>query len=92
MKWFGTDGDYNVLVLELMGPSLEDLLYYCEGKFSLKSVLMLADQMVIIDSLLDNLLSYHLMCCFLSVFKFMEIAYYNMSIICLTRCLWKNSL
>lgn len=59
MKWFGTDGDYNVLVLELMGPSLEDLLYYCEGKFSLKSVLMLADQMVIIDSLLQNLLSYH---------------------------------
>ncbi|XP_050891249.1 uncharacterized protein LOC127096743 [Lathyrus oleraceus] len=46
MKWFGTDGDYNVLVLELMGPSLEDLLYYCEGKFSLKSVLMLADQML----------------------------------------------
>ncbi|GAU21189.1 hypothetical protein TSUD_11060 [Trifolium subterraneum] len=32
MKWFGTDGDYNVLVLELMGPSLEDLLYYCSGK------------------------------------------------------------
>ncbi|WJX10070.1 Casein kinase 1-like protein 3 [Trifolium repens] len=46
MKWFGTDGDYNVLVLELMGPSLEDLLYYCGGKFSLKSVLMLADQML----------------------------------------------
>lgn len=46
MKWFGTDGDYNVLVLELMGPSLDDLLYYCSGKFSLKSVLMLADQML----------------------------------------------
>jgi hypothetical protein len=58
MKWFGTDGDYNVLVLELMGPSLEDLLYYCGGKFSLKSVLMLADQMVIIDSFHDLLLIY----------------------------------
>ncbi|XP_027189057.1 uncharacterized protein [Cicer arietinum] len=46
MKWFGTDGDYNVLVLELMGPSLEDLLYYSGGMFSLKSVLMLADQML----------------------------------------------
>lgn len=54
MKWFGTDGDYNVLVLELMGPSLDDLLYYCSGKFSLKSVLMLADQMVIIDSSMDH--------------------------------------
>lgn len=59
MKWFGTDGDYNVLVLELMGPSLDDLLYYCSGKFSLKSVLMLADQMVIIDSFMHWLFSYH---------------------------------
>ncbi|XP_045810361.1 casein kinase 1-like protein 3 [Trifolium pratense] len=32
--------------LELMGPSLDDVLYYCSGKFSLKSVLMLADQML----------------------------------------------
>lgn len=46
MKWFGSEGDYNVLVIDLLGPSLEDLFNYCGKKFSLKTVLMLADQML----------------------------------------------
>ncbi|KAJ0090632.1 hypothetical protein Patl1_12914 [Pistacia atlantica] len=46
IKWYGVDGDDNVLVLDLLGPSLEDLFVYCGRKFSLKSVLMLADQMI----------------------------------------------
>lgn len=49
MHWFGVEGDYNVMVIDLLGPSLEDLFNYCKRKFSLKTVLMLADQMVLIE-------------------------------------------
>lgn len=46
VRWCGTEGEYNVLVMDLLGPSLEDLFSFCSRKFSLKTVLMLADQMI----------------------------------------------
>lgn len=46
MHWCGVDGKYNVLVLQLLGKSLEDLFEASQRRFSLKTVLMLADQML----------------------------------------------
>jgi len=46
LKWYGVEGEYNVMIIDLLGPSLEDLFNFCNRKFSVKTVIMLADQMV----------------------------------------------
>ncbi|KAI4373188.1 hypothetical protein MLD38_011344 [Melastoma candidum] len=46
IKWFGVEGEYNVMVMDLLGPSLKNLFNYYNRKFSLKTVLMLADQLI----------------------------------------------
>lgn len=43
--WFGTENFNNLLVMELLGESIDDI-FNRVGPFSLKTVLMLADQMI----------------------------------------------
>lgn len=41
--WFGTEGDYNIMVLELLGNNLEEMLKYCGKRMALKTVLLIAE-------------------------------------------------
>ncbi|KAI8338386.1 kinase-like domain-containing protein [Chlamydoabsidia padenii] len=44
--YFGQEGLHNILVIDLLGPSLEDMFDVCGRKFSTKTVAMLAKQMI----------------------------------------------
>eukprot|EP00928_Gymnodinium_smaydae_P004600 TRINITY_DN11564_c0_g1_i1.p1 TRINITY_DN11564_c0_g1~~TRINITY_DN11564_c0_g1_i1.p1 ORF type:complete len:347 (-),score=50.28 TRINITY_DN11564_c0_g1_i1:70-1065(-) len=46
VHWYGVEDNYTVAVFELLGPSLQDLFDYSGGRFHLKVVLMLAEQMI----------------------------------------------
>ncbi|CAG8668866.1 15841_t:CDS:2 [Cetraspora pellucida] len=44
--YFGQEGLHNILVIDLLGPSLEDLFDMCGRKFGIKTVVMVAKQML----------------------------------------------
>ena len=45
--WFGVcEPDFHALVIEYLGPNLQDVFSYCQHHFSLKTVLMLVEQML----------------------------------------------
>lgn len=44
--YFGQEGLHLILVIDLLGPSLEDLFDWCGRKFSLKTTVMVAKQML----------------------------------------------
>lgn len=46
LHWYGTEENHNIMVIDLLGKSLEDLASVHHHKFSLKTVLMLCDQMI----------------------------------------------
>lgn len=44
--WSGVQDDYNVLVIEMLGPNLENLFSLCGHHFTLKTVLILAQELI----------------------------------------------
>ncbi|KAA3676888.1 casein kinase 1, alpha [Paragonimus westermani] len=49
VHWYGSDGPgnrYRAMVMDLLGPSLEDLFTFCGRRFTMKTVLILAEQML----------------------------------------------
>lgn len=44
VRWYGSEGDYNILIMDMLGPSLLNLFTFCEKKFSSKTTVMLAIQ------------------------------------------------
>ncbi|CAF1321567.1 unnamed protein product [Rotaria sordida] len=46
MYWYGTVDSYHAMILEMLGPSIEDLYNYCHRRFTIKTVVLLGQQML----------------------------------------------
>ena len=50
--WSGLEGEYNILVMQILGPSLDALFEFCEYKFEMKTILWIASQAI---TLVENM-------------------------------------
>lgn len=46
IHYFGVEGNFNCLVMELLGPSLEEVFERCGRRFSVGTVALIAIEMV----------------------------------------------
>jgi serine/threonine protein kinase len=44
VHYFGVEGDFNVMVIDILGPNLERMFDFCDRKYSIKTLLMLGLQ------------------------------------------------
>ena len=44
--WYGTEGDNNIMVMDLLGPNLEDIFNMFHKKFTFKTSITVALQIV----------------------------------------------
>ena len=49
VKWLGRSKKWNIMVIDYLGPSLEDLFSFCSNRFSLKTILLITMQ--VLDSI-----------------------------------------
>jgi serine/threonine protein kinase len=60
VRWFGLVAERYVMVMDLLGKSLEDLFNYCNRRFTLKTVLVLAQEIITrIETIHNNGLLIH---------------------------------
>eukprot|EP00747_Dinoflagellata_sp_TGD_P169942 gnl/TRDRNA2_/TRDRNA2_200215_c0_seq1.p1 gnl/TRDRNA2_/TRDRNA2_200215_c0~~gnl/TRDRNA2_/TRDRNA2_200215_c0_seq1.p1 ORF type:complete len:346 (-),score=96.12 gnl/TRDRNA2_/TRDRNA2_200215_c0_seq1:150-1187(-) len=44
--YYGREGQFNIMVMEMLGKSLEDRIQSCNGKFSAKTTALVAEQLI----------------------------------------------
>lgn len=46
MYYYGVEGDFNVMVIDILGPTLQRMFEFCDMKFSAKTMCMIAIQCI----------------------------------------------